>query len=321
MRGPDQRQRAALAQNLLRSPAAVPALLHAAEVRPGECVYDLGAGTGAITAELLRAGAQVVAVERDPHLARKLRDRFAGKAVRVVEADLLRTPFRPPFKVVANPPFNLTAALLRRLLFEAPEAAALALQREAAMKYAGAGQPTAVALAALPWFELEVSYPFARRDFVPAPAVDIALLSIVRRRAPHLSDDERGRWRAFVAYALARSRPDARRTFRNLVSNLQWRRLSAELGIAPDAERAQLTLDQWLGVFRFVVSSTPASKRRALAGDLDVSERLAQVRLATPQRGGHRDGREDVAGAMKVAAPRPAQRQAHRRSFQGEDDR
>jgi 23S rRNA (adenine-N6)-dimethyltransferase len=264
MRRRDQRARAALAQNLLHSHGAVRALLHAADVRPGETVYDLGAGAGAITAGLVSAGARVVAVERDANLARKLRARFAGNAVRVVEDDLLRAPFRPPFKVVANPPFNLTGALLKRLLFETPEPelAALILQREAAQKYAGARRATAVWLTAAPWFELSVSYPFARRDFVPAPGVDVALLCIARRPAPALAEDQRAAWGAFVAYALARSRPDARRTFRNLVSNLQWRRLSGELGIAPDAMRDELTSDQWLGIFRFVSGLTHAPRRR-----------------------------------------------------------
>jgi phospholipid N-methyltransferase len=51
------------------------------------CVVELGAGTGPITAELLRrAGAcRAVIVERDPDFCRRLRERFPG--AEVVEAD------------------------------------------------------------------------------------------------------------------------------------------------------------------------------------------------------------------------------------------
>jgi 23S rRNA (adenine-N6)-dimethyltransferase len=79
-------------------------------------VLDVGAGDGAITTALLRAGARVVAVELHERRAARLRDRFAGRDVTVVRADAsdLRLPHRP-FKVVANPPFGVTTALLRRL--------------------------------------------------------------------------------------------------------------------------------------------------------------------------------------------------------------
>ena len=92
-------------------------LVRAARVAPGDLVLDIGAGTGAITAELVAAGARVVAVELHPGRAQVLRSRFAGGAVKVVEADAgdLRLP-RRPFRVVANPPFATTTAILRRLL-------------------------------------------------------------------------------------------------------------------------------------------------------------------------------------------------------------
>jgi 23S rRNA (adenine-N6)-dimethyltransferase len=263
-----QRTRLRLAQNLFASETPARRLVASADLAPGDLVYDLGAGTGAVTAALLAAGARVVAVERDPNLARKLRARFAGQPVRVIEADLREARFTAPFKVVANPPFNLTADLLRRLLAPAsgPQAAAIVLQREAAMKYAGA-RPTAVSLAARPWFDLDVSQPFSRRDFVPVPSVQVALLRITKKAKPDIAADEAQAWQAFVRYALARPRPDAWRTLRGLVSNLQWRRLSQDLAVAPDALRADLGYEQWLGVFRFVRRSAPAGKLRRISAD------------------------------------------------------
>lgn len=87
-----------------------------ARIRPGDLVLDVGAGRGALTAKLLTAGARVIAVELHPQRARRLRQRF-GSSVVVVEADAsdLRLPKRE-FRVVANPPFGITTALLRRLL-------------------------------------------------------------------------------------------------------------------------------------------------------------------------------------------------------------
>jgi len=264
--GASRRARAVLAQNLFVSQGPARKLVDHANVQPGDLVYDLGAGTGRVTRELIRAGARVVAVERDPNLVRKLAARFEGLAVTVREADLLEVPFEPPFKVVANLPFNVTGELLRRLLFSGPrpETAVLTLQREAARKYAGAPRSTTVSLSARPWFEPSVAYPFTRRDFAPIPGVDVALLCLQRRTRPDLCDGEAAPWRAFIRQTFARVRPDARGALRYLISNLQWRRLSEDLGLAPDALRADLTYDQWLVIFRFATAHAPAERRRRL---------------------------------------------------------
>jgi SAM-dependent methyltransferase len=92
-------------------------VVDAARVVPGELVLDVGAGLGALTAPLVRAGAQVVAVELHPGRAEKLRRRFADEPVTVVRADAadLRLPSRP-FRVVSSPPYGISTALLKRLL-------------------------------------------------------------------------------------------------------------------------------------------------------------------------------------------------------------
>ena len=262
------RTRVALAQNLFRSDRAARRLVAQIDIRAGEVVYDLGAGTGRVTDALLRVGAQVVAVEQDPNLAHKLRVRFARAPVHVVRADLRQVTFRAPYKVVANLPFNVTAAALRRLLCEdaAPGAAALVLQREAAAKYAGRPRLTVMSLAARPWFEITLAGAIPREDFVPIPQVDVTVLRIVKRPEPLLKEAHRMAWQAFVRYALARPDAEVCATFRPLLSRLQWRRLSADLEIAPGSCREDLTLRQWLGVYRFVRSHIPDRKRRRALG-------------------------------------------------------
>jgi 23S rRNA (adenine-N6)-dimethyltransferase len=80
-------------------------------------VVDLGAGEGALTLPLVRAGCRVLAVELHARRASVLRERVAGSRVAVLEVDLedLRWPGHP-FRVVANPPYVGINALVRRLL-------------------------------------------------------------------------------------------------------------------------------------------------------------------------------------------------------------
>jgi 23S rRNA (adenine-N6)-dimethyltransferase len=88
----------------------------AAPVEPGDLVVDLGAGTGPLTGWLVRRGARVVAVELHAGRAAALRQRFADAPVVVVQADVTRLHLpRRPFRVVANPPFAVSVAILKRL--------------------------------------------------------------------------------------------------------------------------------------------------------------------------------------------------------------
>jgi len=102
----------------LRSRKLAAELVRGAGIVAGDLAVDVGAGTGAITRELDRAGARVLALELDHQLAGDLRRSFAGSArVRVVEGDALRHAWPDePFAVVANVPFARTTELLRALL-------------------------------------------------------------------------------------------------------------------------------------------------------------------------------------------------------------
>lgn len=63
-----------------------------AEVRAGERALDVGAGTGALTQELLTRGTTVVAVEPSPEFAGALRTRFPDVDVHETPAEQLPLP-------------------------------------------------------------------------------------------------------------------------------------------------------------------------------------------------------------------------------------
>jgi 23S rRNA (adenine-N6)-dimethyltransferase len=156
-------------------------VVDAARVRPGELVLDVGAGSGALTTPLIGAGARVLAVELHPGRAEGLRRRFHDEPVTVIQTDAsdLRLPTRP-FRVVASPPYGISAALLRRLLAPGSRlvAADLVLQRAVVNRYV-AGR----ASGSDRWlrrYDASVGLRLPRTAFRPPPKVDSAVL-VLRR--------------------------------------------------------------------------------------------------------------------------------------------
>ena len=78
----------ALGQNFVADPNTVRRIVRLAGVGPGSSVVEIGAGLGSLTLALAEAGAAVVAVEVDRHLA-VLRAVVADADVTVVAGDAL----------------------------------------------------------------------------------------------------------------------------------------------------------------------------------------------------------------------------------------
>jgi 23S rRNA (adenine-N6)-dimethyltransferase len=158
-------------------------IVAASGVAAGDLVLDIGAGIGALTVPLLDAGARVIAVELHPQRLGALRDLAASRPrVTVVRADAadLRLP-RRPFRVVANPPYAVTSALVARLLAPGSRltTAHLVLQRPAAQRWADGRAPGAGRWART--FRLSVDRSIPRHAFHPSAPVDVAILRIRRR--------------------------------------------------------------------------------------------------------------------------------------------
>jgi 23S rRNA (adenine-N6)-dimethyltransferase len=212
-------------------------------VQPGDLVFDLGAGTGVLTAALLGRTSSVVAVEIDARLAAGLRDRFPEVEVHMDDALRVALP-RAPFKVVANLPFDGGTAILRRLLDpRVPlESADVIVQWDVGVKRAAVWPTTQLGAYWGAWFELSVARRLPRCVFAPPPTVDAAVLRIERRDEPLVAPAESGAYEVFLAKGY-RNGPRA---------VLPWRRLKhyeAELGFDRHANARDLDARQWAELY------------------------------------------------------------------------
>jgi 23S rRNA (adenine-N6)-dimethyltransferase len=252
--GKRRRRKVFLAQNYLRSPGLVRRLVARSSIGPGDVVYEIGPGRGIITAELARAAKRVVAVEKDPELVRRLRERFrAVENVEIIEQDFLRFPIRErDYKIFANIPYSITASIVRKILYAppTPSEAYLILQKEPARKFAGRPRETLFSLLAKPCFEFQVVAGLKRTDFDPVPDVDSVLLRVARRRAPVLQKEDAALYREFVQYGFGRWKRYLRLAFKRVFTYRQWKCLSQELRFPLNATPTELTFEQWLGLFK-----------------------------------------------------------------------
>jgi 23S rRNA (adenine-N6)-dimethyltransferase len=229
--------------HFLRDRSLITRLADAGGARAGRLVFDLGAGSGAITSGLAAAGARVIAVERDPKLAARLRRRFDGDSrVRVVEADLRTIPLpRRDFLVVASPPFSLTTAVCRRLLGDpaVPLAGAeLIVQWEAARWLAHPRPRDAETAWWTARYEIRLAQEVSSASFAPPPRIKAAWVSVRPRSVPA---SPRGQHRLRAILAAAYRRPSTRTD----LALPGYQRLLRSAGLDPAAPVAAVSADQW----------------------------------------------------------------------------
>jgi len=249
-----QHKQIALAQNFLKDPALVRRLVSIAAIRPKDLVYEIGPGKGIITAELARVAKKVIAVEKDPRLVRALRERFRAHGnVEIVERDFLQYSIRSAdeYKIFANIPYNMTAGIVRKILYvpPSPVEAFLIMQKEPARKFAGLPAETQFSLLAKPFFEFRILYHLRRTDFQPTPDVDSVLLRIRRRACPLLTLEDAQLYRDFVQYGFGRWKRHLRSAFKHVFTYTQWKRLARDLNFPLSATPTQLSFEQWLGLY------------------------------------------------------------------------
>ena len=145
---------------------------------------------------------------------RELRARFgADPRVEVVEADATVLPLpAEPFAVVANLPFAVATAILRRLLGDPRVPLA---QLDAIVEWGLAAKRTAVWPSTLlgctwgAWYELSLVRRVPRTCFAPPPSVDAAVPRAVRRPEPLVATEEAIAYGALLRRAFtARARLD-----------------------------------------------------------------------------------------------------------------
>lgn len=258
-------------QNYFRNSEFVWDLVTQAKITKNDLVVEIGAGKGIITAELAKKAGKVIAVELDRKLYRELVEKFRGEAnVEIVSADFMKWELpKEPYKVFANIPFNMTAEIINKLLYDQhpPKTAYLIMQNKAAERFVGqpVAQDTQTSILLKNEFEAEIILQINRREFRPIPRVDSVLIVFRHRNAPLVEPSERQLFRDLVVYGYNQWKPTVLEALEKVFSHQQRQKLKRVLGGAR-AKPRDLTIEQWVELFGVFVKLVGRDKKVLVAG-------------------------------------------------------
>ncbi len=181
-------------QHWLISKKYLEKIIESAQIKKDETVLEIGPGTGNLTEELLKSGAQVIAVEKDHDLIKLLLAKtksvhefaIADSCIKlkIFEEDILEfdeTKIAPPYKIVANIPYYITGPIIQKFLRSAnpPAEMILMVQKEVGERLC-AQPPRANYLSALvqSMAETKLLFGVKKENFWPKPKVDSVVIKI-----------------------------------------------------------------------------------------------------------------------------------------------
>ncbi len=181
-----------LGQNFLTSQSAVSKIVDTADPRGDDIILEIGPGKGVLTKKLLFFAGKVVAVEKDDNLFEFLKEKFK-KEIEANKLDLIHgdiLDFDPNIfsfykdlnhKLVANIPYNITGAILKKFLSAEtqPELMVLMVQKEVAERIVAKDKKESIlSLSVKIYGEPKYIQTVKAGSFSPAPKVDSAILLI-----------------------------------------------------------------------------------------------------------------------------------------------
>ncbi|HWH22539.1 MAG TPA: 16S rRNA (adenine(1518)-N(6)/adenine(1519)-N(6))-dimethyltransferase RsmA [Allosphingosinicella sp.] len=249
----------ALGQNFLLDGQLLDRIARIPGPLEGERVYEVGPGPGGLTRALLKAGASVVAVERDqrclPALA-ELADAAPGR-LQVIQGDALAIDEAAAVgtgaHIVANLPYNVGTALLVRWLGGEAwppwwKSLTLMFQQEVAERIVARPDTRAYGrLAVLAQWRSEpkLSLKVHRSAFVPPPKVMSAVVHIVPKEAPE--GVSAARLEQITGAAFGQRRKMLRRSLASVPGALE---ALERLEIDPSRRAETLSVEDFVGVAR-----------------------------------------------------------------------
>lgn len=247
-----------LGQNFLKSIPALNMMCECGDISTSDTVVEIGPGKGALTEKLLEKAGRVIAIEKDQDLIQILKEKFKkeieNKNLELLEMDCLDFIPNNKYKIIANIPYNITGAILKKFLSEGnqPERMVLLVQKEVAERIVSRDKKESIlSLSVKAYGEPKYIMKVHKRFFSPEPKVDsaiIAITNISKNNFKTKKDEEN--FFEIIKTSFAHKRKIFRK---NLLENNKYKKekvdeLFERLNINPNKRAEDLPIDKWLEI-------------------------------------------------------------------------
>lgn len=242
-----------LGQHWLTDRFILSEIADAANITNGDTVLEIGPGLGTLTSELLKRAKNVISVEFDSELARKLPGQFPGTKLAVVNEDILSfdlDSLPKNYVVVANVPYYITSKIVQKLMTaeNKPKTAVLLVQKEVAERIAAEpGDMSILAISAQVYAQAELGIEVPKEFFTPPPKVDSQIIILNTREQPLVSSNEEKQFFRIVKAGFSAKRKKLRSSLSGGLglSKSDVEGLLKKVNISPDSRAEDISLEDW----------------------------------------------------------------------------
>jgi len=250
-----------LGQNFLKSIPALNMMTEQGEIKKEDTIIEIGPGKGALTQKLLEKSNKVIAIEKDRDLIDILTERFTeeiknGK-LEIINGDCLDfEPKNNKYKIIANIPYNITGAILKKFLsceFQ-PEKMVLLVQHEVARRIVASDKKESIlSLSVKAYGDPKYIMKVGKRFFSPSPKVDSAIILINNISNKYFSDkNEESSFFDAVKSGFAHKRKVLRKNLEEIAPLSVIDNMYKELKIDAKTRAEDLPFPTWIKINNFL---------------------------------------------------------------------
>ena len=230
----------------------------AADLAPGETVFEIGPGTGALTKEILARGARVIALEADPRAIESLTTTFASELatgqLRVEHGDARSIDFaslglkHQEYKVIANIPYYISGLLFRSVLESAiqPNTLVFLVQKEVATRICKDTKESLLSLGVKAYGTPTYICTVSKSHFTPPPRVDSAVVAVAAISKTRFEDVSEKDFFSLLHLGFGQKRKQLQGNLSAVYPKEVALLALSESGISPTARAEDIPLEVWL---------------------------------------------------------------------------
>lgn len=239
-----------LGQNFLLDQSIASDIVSSIHPTDSDTVLEPGPGHGTLTRFLGKKAGKVIAIEKDPLLARELTETFRDYSnVVIVEGDILKTDHLPDFnKIVSTPPYYLSSKLALFLSKTKFDSAGIVFQKEFGERLLaepGTREYGRLTVSVRRRLKIEKIREIPRTAFRPKPKVDSILLRMTPQSFRRLDEPS---FEEVVRGVFTQRRRLVRGALLHFLSmklgRENGRKIMSEIAV-PDARVYQLSISQF----------------------------------------------------------------------------